>query len=147
MPSRPVVMFGSTGSNDATTSLRSQLSLRQSATLPPHINQGASLSSFIFFYFYLGVPFVLQGMHVEIQSEKTKAKKKTEKRKFKTKIVTDPAPFPPAPWKQNFLTTVSTYRLHRQAIQETSRHCKHAIIARPHRGSPTASSCAPDKKK
>lgn len=39
-------------------------------------------------------------MHVEIQSEKTKANEK-EKRTFKTKTITDPPPFPPAP-KQNF---------------------------------------------
>lgn len=83
-------------------------------------------------------------MHVEIQSEKTKANKQ-EKRTFRTQTVTDPPPFPshpPTP-KQNL---PPEFLLIGYTAKSFKKH--HVIVnmpfhARPPAGPPTARSCAP----
>lgn len=117
------------------TSLESPTRVPSVCYSPSHINQGASPSSLSFFFFFLptttttflGVLFLLQGMHAEIQSGKKKQKKKKK---------TPLPPSVPPPAQIKLPTRVSTHRLHSVIIQETSRHCKHAIFASARRPRP-----------
>lgn len=60
--------------------------------------------------------------------------KSSQERKSKRKKPPRPPFLPPTQIK--LLTRVSTHRLHSVIIQETSRHCKHAIFNRPRRPRP-----------